>query len=147
MSEQSSIGVKLRYSADGVTYTSVGCILDIDYPGPKKDIKEGTCLSQTDRWKTFFGAFVDQGEITVKIKYSKTMVATMLALVDDQEPAYWQIVVPDGADITDASTCSRWTSLGLLQDGPGLTFPSDGDKLQLPLTIKLSGSPTWTQAA
>lgn len=147
MSEQSSIGVKLGYSTDDVTYTSVGCILEVDYPGAEKDIKEGTCLSQTDRWKTFFGAFVDAMEITAKVKFNKAMFTTLLGLVDDQEPIYWRIVVPDGSDLNDASTCSRFKCLGLLKTGPGLTFPSDGDKVAMPITIKLSGQPTWSPAA
>ncbi len=147
MAEQSSIGVKFQYSTDNdVSYTSVGCILDINYPGIEKDIKESTCLSQTDRWKTFFGAFVDAGEVTFKIKFSKTMFATLLGLVDDQEPIYFRIVIPDGSDLSDVSTCSRFKCQGLVK-GLGFEFPNDGDKLGVPVTVKWSGSPTWTQAS
>lgn len=146
MAEQSSIGAYFQYSTDNVTYTTIGSILDLDYPGAEKDIKEGTYLNQANRWKTFFGAFVDPGEVTLKIKFSKSMVATQLAAIDDQEPIYWRIVVPDGTNIADPSTCSTWVNLGLLKTGPGLTFPSDGDKVAIPLVVKFSGIPTWTPA-
>lgn len=146
MPEQSSIGVNFQYSTDDVTYTTLGCVLEINGANIEKDIKESTCLSQTNRWKTFFGVFVDAGETQLKIKYAKAKYTTHLALVDDQEPIYWRIVIPDGSDITDFSTCSRFKCLGLLKS-LGMEFPTDGDKVAMPLTIKWSGQPTFTEAA
>jgi len=146
MSEQSSIGVNFQYSTDDISYTTLGCVLEINGANIEKDIKEGTCLSQTNRWKTFFGAFVDGGESQLKIKYAKAKKTTLLGWVDDQEPMYFRIVVPDGADLSDASTCSRFKSLGLVKS-LGLDFPSDGDKVAIPVTIQWSGQPTFTEAA
>jgi len=146
MAEQSSIGVGFQYSTDDISYTTLGCLLEIAGANIEKDIKEGTCLSQTDRWKTFFGAFVDAGETALKIKYAKAKKTLLLGLVDDQEPIWFRIVVPDGSDLSDPTTCSRFKCKGLLKS-LGLEFPSDGDKVAIPATIKWSGSPTFTEAA
>lgn len=146
MSEQSSIGSNFQYSTDDVTYTTLGCVLEIAGANIEKDIGEGTCLSQTNRWKTFFGKFVDPGETQLKIKYAKAKKTTLLGLVDDQEPIYFRIIIPDGSDITDFTTCSRFKCLGVVKS-LGLELPSDGDKVTIPLTIKWSGQPTFTEAA
>jgi hypothetical protein len=143
----SSIGLTLQYSTDNrSSWITLGCVLDLGYDGATKEIKETTCLSQSNRWKTFFGTFVDAGEITVTLDFSKTMFPTLLGLIDDQDPIDVRMAVPDGTDITDPTTCSRFDCDMLLSKGPGLTFASDGDRVKMPLTLKLSGQPTFTPA-
>lgn len=142
---ESSIGVKLQYSLDsGSTWTSAGCIVDVDMPGIDVDMKEGQCLSQTTRWKTFFAGFVDAGEFTASVDWSKTGYNTLLGMAGD-DPIPWRIVVPDGTDLNDPTTCSRLQCDGAIQK-LGLTLPSDGGRVVFPLTLKLSGAPTFTEA-
>lgn len=147
MAAESSIGVKLAYSTDGGTnYTTPGCIVSIDMPGFTRETKDGTCLSQTSLWKTYFGAFIDAGEITAEVDWLKTDYSAIYALLDDASPNTWRIVVPDGTDPDTPTTCTRLVCQGLLTK-IGISFPSDGDRIKIPITIKLSGSPTLTLAS
>lgn len=144
---ESSIGVVLGYSTDsGTNYTSAGCLLSLDVAGFTRDVKEGTCLSQTSLWKTFFGAFLDAGEITGEIDWVKAQYQAMFNLLDDSTLLTWRIVVPDGTDLATPTTCTRLVCEGLLSK-LGLGFPSDGDRIRAPFTIKLSGAPTLTLAS
>lgn len=140
---ESSIGVQLRYSTDGGTsYTSAGCILTLDFSGITVDFKESTCLSQTTKFKTFFPTFADAGEFTADLDWSKTGWNTLLGQVGD-DLIKWQIVVPDGTDIADPTTCTRLTFDGGVQK-LGIQFAQDGDRIKAPVTVKLSGAPTLT---
>ncbi len=143
---ESSIGVKLQYSTNsGASWSAPGCILEVDLSGIEVDIKEATCLNQTDRWKTFFAAFIDAGEITASVDWAPTDFQTLLGMAGD-DPIPWRIVVPDGDDLNDPDSCTRFECDGLLKM-LGMGFPSDGDRVKAPLTIKLSGAPTLTLAS
>lgn len=142
---ESSIGVKLQYSLDsGSSWTSAGCIVDVDFSGIDVDAKESQCLSQTTIYKTFFPAFADPGEFTASVDWSDTGYTTFLGFVGDAVFP-WRIVVPDGSDLSDPTTCSRLQFNGMLSK-IGLTLPSDGGRVVFPITIKLSGAPTFTEA-
>jgi hypothetical protein len=144
---KSSIGVQFQFSVDsGTTYTTVGVIVDIDYPGATKDVKESTGLSQTSRWKTFFGAFVDAGEATLTVDWDKAKFNTLSGHLPDPDPIKFRIVVPDGSDPLTPTTCSTLVFDGLVSKGWGLTFPKDGDRVTWPLNVKFSGAPTYTPA-
>lgn len=141
---ESSIGVKVQYSTDDTTYTDAGCIVEADLGGMTKEVGEGQCLSDTDRWKTFFGKFADAGEITFSLQWDPEDYTAMVGMVPDEDPIYWRIVVPDG-DPSDPLTCSRLKFQGLVTR-LGLAFPGDGDRVTAPVTVKLSGAPTFTEA-
>jgi hypothetical protein len=144
---ESAIGVTLQYSTnDGTDWSSAGCILEVDMGGLMRDVKESTCISQTSLWKTFFGAFADAGEITATIDWSKTGFQTLMGMMDDTSTIDWRIVVPDGSDPATPTTCTRLSFEGLLTK-LGLGFPSDGDRIKVPMTVKLSGAPTLTLAS
>lgn len=143
---ESAIGVQVQYSTDNVTYTSAGCIVEADLGGLTKEVGEGQCLSATSsRWKEFFGKFADAGEMTFTLQWDPEDYTAVFDMVDDEFPIYWRIVVPDGSDLTDPTTCSRLVCQGLVTR-LGLTFPGDGDRVTAPVTIKLSGAPTFTEA-
>lgn len=144
---ESSIGVVLGYSTDsGSTFTSVGCLLSLDLAGFTRDIKEGTCLSQSTLWKTFFPAFIDAGEITGELDWVKAQYQIVFNMLDDAAAIPWRIVVPDGSDLATPTTCTRLQCDGILSK-LGLGFPSDGDRIRSSFTIKLSGAPTLTLAS
>lgn len=143
---ESSIGVKLQYSTDnGSTWSSAGCVLEIDLGGITVDMKESTCLSQTTRFKTFFAAFADAGEITATMDFVREDYLVLFNMLTD-DPIDWRIVVPDGSNLADPTTCTRLACDGLLSN-LGMGFPSDGDRVKAPITIKLSGTPTLTLAS
>lgn len=143
---ESSVGVQVQYSTDAVSWSSMGCLLEADFGGITKDVGETQCLSSTSsRYKTFVGKFVDPGEGTFTIDWLKTDFTTLVGMVDDADPIYWRFVIPDGSDLTDPTTCSRLQFQGLVTR-LGITFPTDGDRIGCPVTIKFSGAPTFTEA-
>jgi len=144
---ESSIGVQVRYSTDGGSnYTSAGCLTEADISGQMKETGEGQCLSQTSgRWKSFFGKFADAGEGTFTLDWDKEDYEAVFDMVPDEDPILWQFVIPDGSDLTDPTTCSRWACNGLVTR-LGIAFPSDGDRVTAPVTLKFSGAPTFTAA-
>ncbi len=143
---ESSIGVKLQYSTDaGSTWTTAGCILSLDSGGIKVDSKESTCLSQTNKWKTFFPTFIDAGEFTAELDWVRTDYLTLFNQLGD-DPIDWRIVVPDGSDLSDPTTCTRLAGDGFITN-LGLAFATDGDRVKFPITIKLSGELTLTLAS
>lgn len=143
---ESSIGVKVQYSTDDVSYTTAGCLTEVNFGGMTKDTFETQCLSQdTSRWKTFAGKFADPGEATFTLDWDPEDYTAMVGMIDDEFPIYWRIVVPDGSDITDPTTCSRLKFQGLVTN-LGLSFEADGGRVTAPVTVKFSGAPTFAEA-
>lgn len=143
---ESSIGVQVQFSTNGTDWTGMGCVVEADFGGMTKETGESQCLSQTSgRWKTFFGKFADAGEGTFSIDWDPEDFTALVAMVDDQDPIHWRFVIPDGSDITDPTTCSRLRFMGVVTR-LGLTFPSDGDRILAPVTVKFSGAPTFDEA-
>jgi hypothetical protein len=142
---ESSVGVQVQYSTDDTNWSGMGCLLEADFGGVTKEVGETQCLSATsNRYKTFVGKWVDPGEGTFTIDWDKNDFAAILAMADDVDPLYWRFVIPDG-DPTDVATCSQLKFQGLVTR-LGITFPTDGDRIGVPVTLKFSGPPTFTEA-
>lgn len=128
---QSGFGTTLSGSTSG----AVANITSITTPGPEAGDIDVTVMSSTLGWREHIpSGLKEAGTIEVGCWYVKAQSAVFAALVGAASQT-WTITLPDG---------STWACSGYVQKLGGES-PLDGGITQ-PITIKLTGQPTFTAA-
>lgn len=141
MPGQGSYGAKFEYSSDGVTYTEVGDLVDMEAPEFDHMFFEDRYLNQANRSTAKVGTFYNLGSATFTTSYTYTKYTLLAGLIDDPDPYYWRITLPlMGAQ---ASYGDRIAFRGLLKSLP-MPFPEDGGRIVMSPTIECSGAVTLT---
>ncbi len=149
MAGESSLGTVLKYKVDtgnSVPTTglqTVACVLEVDAGKQKKEVKEHKCLDQTDRYVEKISGFINAGQLSAKVSYSKAQYALLKALLAQEQPIWWLIEVPDGDAAADPPVSnSVWACKGILTE-LALMFPEGGDEITDDIVVELSGAPTF----
>jgi predicted secreted protein len=123
----------------GATAGTIGEMLSLAVSGQKRDAIDLTTADSADQFRVFAAGMADAGEITMEVGYdgSNEGVGDKLnTAFQAGTPEVWTLTFPD----TSTFACSGFiTNLGMA------TAYNEGVKQQL--TIKLTGKPTFTDAA
>ena len=126
------------------TVTTVGNITSIGGPNQARDTIEKSSMDSTNKWREFIGGMIDAGEMSADINYdgSSGGDANLLDALKTNGTQYWKITFNDHT--TEASK-SNFYCKGFIT-GLGHAIPFD-DKITQSVTIKLSGTPVYTDLA
>jgi len=144
---KAGVGTKLKMSAtqpsDWSTVNPIAHINNITGPGMSKDTIDTTALDTTGGYRTFITGFKNPGTLTFTLMFDSAGYNTLKNSFDSDSPYYIQIELPDKP--SGGSHGSTFTFQGLVTEIP-LTIPPD-DKITCDVTIQISGSVTFEQAA
>jgi predicted secreted protein len=142
---KAGVGTKLKMSAtqpsNWSTVNPIANITNITGLGMSKDTIDTTALDTTGGYRTFITGFKNPGTLTFTLMFDSAGYKTLKDSFDSDSPYYIQIELPDKG----TSHGSRFTFQGLVTEIP-LTIPPD-DKITCDVTIQISGSVTFEQAA
>ena len=123
----------------GGTTGTVGKILSIGIPGRTADMIDVTAADSADKTCEYLVGLIDEGEITVEVKYdgSNSGIAQKLNTAFQGRAAEsWTITLPDSSTFVGSGAISNL--------GPPIPIR---DKVTQTITIKLSGKLTYTPAS
>lgn len=128
--------VKFSYADPGTptTYTAVAKVIDITPPNVEADDIDVSTMDSPDQFKEFTASWADGGECELTIQFSKQENGTIYSLFRADKA--FKIEFSDG---------SNWTFNGYIK-----AFGNEVDRegvITTPITIKVSGRPTFTAAA
>lgn len=133
-------GMRLFYSADGVTYTEVADLKEMGPPGssevPDTDV---TPLTPTAGVREFRAGLVNSGEIDFKQFWNKTRHGALLAMV--RTTKYWRVTYPDNA--TPASA-SKVEFQGYVKKCTTSSSGNPDDPVTIDCTVKITTVITFT---
>jgi len=121
-------GVTLAGDATG----SIGMIRSVSVGGT--DTTKVDITTTSDEFKKYVSGQKEPGEITVEMLYDKTNYDAILDAWIAGDTEEFTVTFADG---------STWVSDGFISSGGNVSAPQDGE-MPHDLTIKLSGSPTFT---
>jgi len=144
---KAGVGTKLKMSAtqptNWNTVNPIANITNITGPGMSKDTIDTTALDTTGGYRTFITGLKNPGTLTFTLMFDSAGYNTLKNSFDSDSPYYIQIELPDKP--SGGSHGSTFTFQGLVTEIP-LTIPPD-DKITCDVTIQISGSVTFEQAA
>lgn len=123
----------------GATSGLIGNIMSVAVDGMTRDPIDISTMDSVNKWREFIAGMLDAGEITLDINYDGSaagIVNALNAALASGALETWTVVFPD---------TSSFASSGLVTS-LGINSPFD-DKMTAPVTIKLSGEPTFTDVA
>jgi len=144
---KAGVGTKLKMSAtqptNWNTVNPIANITNITGLGMSKDTIDTTALDTTGGYRTFITGLKNPGTLTFTLMFDSAGYNTLKNSFDSDSPYYIQIELPDKP--SGGSHGSTFTFQGLVTEIP-LTIPPD-DKITCDVTIQISGSVTFEQAA
>mgnify|MGYP001179127289 CR=1 FL=1 len=147
MAIKAGVGTKLKMSAtqptNWNTVNPIANITNITGLGMSKDTIDTTALDTTGGYRTFITGLKNPGTLTFTLMFDSAGYNTLKNSFDSDSPYYIQIELPDKP--SGGSHGSTFTFQGLVTEIP-LTIPPD-DKITCDVTIQISGSVTFEQAA
>jgi predicted secreted protein len=123
-------------SGSPLTYTDVANVATITPPQLTRDTVDVDTLDPADGYKQFLTGLKDGGEVGITLNFDPedTGQTSIYNAFENDTPGNYKITFPDG---------SNWTFSGLLT----AYEPQDvaaADVVQVQVTIKVSGKPTFT---
>jgi hypothetical protein len=142
-------GINVYLAADNDTNpttvtgaTVVGNLLDVDYDGPKSDIKTlKRPLNSSSKYVCKKLASIDAGEAKFTINFKKAAFAAWLTLVSSGARKWLIIVLPDGPDET--TTGGSMLLLRGFASGPGLSAGGSGEEVTSPCMFTVTCEPVF----
>ncbi len=134
-------GTTLELGTDGVTYSFVTELLEVERPGKKRKVVDRTHLLSPSRAREKLAGLIDSGQVKVKHSYQPVLETTLNSYFDAGTLLYWRITIPDGT-VTNSTVVFR----AFVAEGPSGPFPMD-DLVASESTLEVSGKPTWTQGS
>jgi len=124
--------------------TSIGKMTNISGPGMSRDDIDCYAMDSTNMIKEFLAGGIDEGEVTVTVKYDGTASGTANALntLRTNTSLVWKV---SWNDHTTAASRSNIAFPGYIK-AIGHETPL-GDKVSQTFTIKVSGGVTYTDLA
>ena len=118
--------------------TAVGNIISLSGPDQSRDSIDISTMDSTSKWREFIPGMIDAGEVTLDLNYdgSAAGTANLLAAHLTSTAETWLVTFPD---------TSTWSSSGFMT-ALGHAIPFD-DKITQSVTVKFTGSPTYTDVA
>lgn len=137
-----SQGAKLQYDLDNTPpYTDIAHIVSIDGPDIEVDVEEETELDNAEmgRWKEFCANFIDGGEITAEVYFTKAkytlFLGTLLAAT-----YHYRVVFP----LLAGEASNSYIQCQGIMRRLGNTIPEKG-RIKTPIGIKVSGQVFFTE--
>jgi hypothetical protein len=134
-------GTVLQVDATGGgTYADVAEVIDI--MGPKVTVSsvKTTHLTSANAFHEKIPGLGDAGQLTFNLRFHKTQFNTLYGYLRSTKD--WRVKLPL---IDSEATNSRWDADGFIVE-IGTEMPED-DKIIAPVTIELTGKPTFTAGA
>jgi len=118
--------------------TTVGNIVSISGPDQSRDNIDISTMDSSSKWREYIPGMIDAGELTVEVNYDGTASgdANFLSQQITATAQTCLITFPD----TSSFSCSGFIT------GLGYAIPFD-DKVSQSVTLKLTGTPTYTDVA
>jgi len=122
----------------GAVAGTIGNIISVSGPDQSKDSIDISTMDSTNKWREFIPGMLDAGEVSFDVNYDGSASGNADALNTALTAAAdtWTITFPD---------TSTWACSGFIT-GLGHAIPFD-DKITQSVTIKFSGTPTYTDVA
>jgi len=122
----------------GASVGTIGNIISVSGPDQSRDSIDISTMDSTNKWREFIPGMIDAGEVTFDVNYDGSAAgnANVLSGALDDAAEVWTITFPD---------TSTWACSGFVT-GLGHAIPFD-DKITQSVSIKFSGSPTYTDVA
>ena len=117
----------------GSVWEKIAEVNSISGPSMTRDFIDVTSLDSTGGFREFITGFRDGGTVSLTMNFTRTSYDKMLLDFEDDEPHYYEIVLPDDVN-TSFEFCGYVTELPL-------EIPTD-DKITANVTIKVSGKVT-----
>jgi predicted secreted protein len=131
-------GSDFQRSTDGSTYNTIGQLTDLVPPKMKNTTIDHSNLLSPEAWKEFRAGMHDGGSVTLKILFKKADYNTVYSDFAAGTAQYWKVLFADL--VASASTL---TFKGHVEE---LSTPNPmDDKVELDVTIKVTGKVTFTQ--
>lgn len=132
---QISFGAAFAFSSANPP-TALAGIISISMSGHDTNQIDVSALDDATRWKNFLNGRVDGGDITIKINFLKSLLATLMGYVGHAAPYYYKITAPDGSTLAGQANLSKYTPLDIPED----------DRITAEIAIKLTGISVFTAA-
>lgn len=138
MPESIGYGTQLRYSTDGVTYTTIARVTELgEFSFGEFDDVEITALDSPDRYREYMRGLGDGGEIEFTAIWTadpsqRDLIDRLLAAPSTLD--YIQIVLPNGLGTFSCRGYIKASSIN----------PQLDDRIEFSGTIKVSGKPQFT---
>jgi len=129
-------GCDFKMSVGGGGYNTVGQVTDLNLPDFKAKDVDNSNIQMANPWRSFQSGLVDPGMVKFKLIFKKSDYNTLFSNI--RVSNNFQIVFSD-----IVSTASILQFAGYISGLDGAA-PLD-DKIELSVTIKLSGLPAFTQ--
>lgn len=93
-----AVGIILKYSTDGVTYTELEDIDELGEPGsPEAPDVDITPLAPSSSFRKFKRGLYKGGDFTFSQFYAKARMTTLQTARNAASDYYWRIIIPDHA--------------------------------------------------
>jgi len=135
---QARIGWGALFGVEGGTpgqYNTIAEVVSITPPGMTREAVDATHLASPGAWREFIAGLKDQSECTITISFIAANFPTLQGYFDAGAGNY-QITTPTGALLQFAAIVTGTTPPEL----------GTGDKMDMAMTFKPSGPPTWVPA-
>lgn len=120
------------------TFVDLGEVLDMTGPNLTRDAVDATNMSSTSRHREYIGGLRDAGEITAELNYAPGSAGDDQLLLAYNDDDYWPIKIT-------FHNSDTWTANAFITAYEP-SMPNE-DKMTLSVTFKLTGVPTFTDAA
>jgi len=134
-----SIGLGTKFQREGATpgtFTDIAQVASITPPQLEADDVEIGDLGITDGYKKYLPGLLDAGEVSLTLNFdsANTGHQDLLSDFNSRTTKNYKIVLPDGGE---------WAFSGYVK-GYAPQEISEGDPIQVEVTIKVTGKPTFT---
>ena len=131
-------GFGWTFEIDGTPLTN-NELLSISFPSFTKDVLDVSHASSVGHYREFISAFKDGGEVSIELNYTQDDFKELKAVFDLEIGKTFKIVIVDENYTT---TDPEWSFVGFVTGIP-VTGGSE-EKVTMSCTIKVTGSPTFT---
>ena len=141
MSGEIGFGMEIAYSdTQNGSYTDVALVTEVVAPAIDVPEVQKTHHGSSSYAHEFTPGLINGGEISFKILFAKAQHNTLYGLIRTEK--WWRIEFPLESG---ESSQSNWKCAGYLKGIQNLT-PME-DKMEVQITIKLTGKPVWTSGS
>lgn len=133
---------KISYSSTGSSYTDITDCRLITPPNMEVGDVDTTHLESASAAKEYIAGWLEGGEVPFEIHFHKTQFDTIRTIFTGRTTYYWKITLPL---ISGESTPSSFVIQGHVKSFGFSEISSDSDDtLRVPITVKVTGLPTFT---
>lgn len=135
-----SQGLALAYSEDGMSWTTVGELVDLDGPEVSTDVNERKLKSPANNFKRKCPGLIDPGEISFTVNLEKELVTAIYGYQTARTILFWKVTCPA---LETESSGSYGHGSGFVSKFKWV-YP-DTDPINNPVTVTLDGEWEWEE--